>query len=187
MDKNNTDKNIILVHVKYFDESGYFKFENTQIEDIKDQLRSTRPPMVNLAGEQMDALDYVALQQGNEVSTELTVDMNDEQITVYEINKIPEKERSSDNVSRHVHSFAEYLNLPEERENPSEQQIEMQNEEQDIDDLLAEIIPEHDQTEKNESVLDKLNRLKQEIVAKEQKQNAEPSRENIRKEPEKAI
>lgn len=110
VEKDNVKKDIILVDVVHCDEHRYFKFEDIGLEEIKEQLRHTDKPMVDLTGEHLILPVFAGLEQSDEVSLSLTVNMDDRTIKVYETNNIPEDLRTDDNTPIETFPMDEYLN-----------------------------------------------------------------------------
>ena len=107
---NVVQKDIIVVDVIHCDEHQYFKFDNIEPEEIKDQLRHTDRPMVDLTGEVLTLPEFAQLEQSSKVSLSLTVNMDERTVTVYETNNISEDLRTDDNTSIETLPMDEFLN-----------------------------------------------------------------------------
>ncbi len=103
-------KDVILVDVVHNDEHRYFRYENIGLEEIKEQLRHTDRPMIDLTGELMTLPEFAQLEQSSKVSLSLTINMDDRTIQAYETNNIPEDLRTDDNISIKTYPMDEYLN-----------------------------------------------------------------------------
>ena len=105
-----TQKDVILVDVVHNEEHRYFRYDNAGLEEIKEQLRHTDRPMVDLTGEVITLPEFAQLEQSSKVSLSLTVNMDDRTIKAYETNNIPEDLRMDDNISIKTYPMNEYLN-----------------------------------------------------------------------------
>ncbi len=118
------DKEVTLLEIRQYDTENYFKLENVGLREIKEQLRHTNRPMVDLPmyarenGEQINQVAHATMEQGDKVTSSITIDLDSNELTLYEINKIPEDARSNSNTSIKKYSITDFVKS-NERENES--------------------------------------------------------------------
>lgn len=109
------EKDITLLDIKQYDTEFYYMLDNIGLEGITEQLRNKKNLMTDLtgfarsSGEQIDQVMHATMEQGNKVSLSVTVDLDNSELTIYEINKIPEDARSNKNTKFKKCSISEYL------------------------------------------------------------------------------
>lgn len=118
------DKKITLLEIRQYDTEYYYKLENAGIREIREQLRQADRPMVDLPvyaranGEQINQVAHATMEQGDKVTSSITIDLDNNELTLYEINKIPEDDRSSSNTSIKKYPITELVKT-NEKENES--------------------------------------------------------------------
>lgn len=89
---------IALLTVKQCGFTKYFNMGDASMDDIFRQLKNTASPFVDTKGEVIsDEGRFAELEQSGKVSVSVTADIDNDSITVYEINGVPEEKRTDEN------------------------------------------------------------------------------------------
>lgn len=89
---------IALLTVNQCGFTKYFNMGDVSMDDIFRQLKNTASPFVDTKGEVIsDEGRFAELEQSGKVSVSVTADIDNDSITVYEINGVPENDRTKDN------------------------------------------------------------------------------------------
>lgn len=73
---------------------AYYNMGDIELEKLKHLYEQTELPFINMPGEKLTEAEYVYLAQSNQVRMAVTADVDNNEWTEYEINGIPENERT---------------------------------------------------------------------------------------------
>lgn len=92
------DKPIALLTVKQNGFVKYFNMGEKSMDEVFSELKHTASPFMGIKGEAIaDEGRFAALEQSGKVSVSVTADIDNDVLTVYEINGIPEEKRTDGN------------------------------------------------------------------------------------------
>lgn len=92
----------------------YINMGDMSMDDIFRQLKKSALPFVEIKGDVIyDGGRFAALEQSGGVSVSVTADIDNDKLTVYEINGVPEDDRTKDNT--HIWTREKMSNFLKER------------------------------------------------------------------------
>ena len=98
------------------DQRSYFRMKEQDLPELMHQFNETKHPFVNMQGDRIREESFAALEQSNKVNMSVTVDLDNDILSVYEINGVAENERTNENVHTVKYELTEYLNEIERRQ-----------------------------------------------------------------------
>lgn len=76
---------------------AYYNMGDIELEDLRHLYWQIKQPFVNMPGKKLTEAEHAEMEQSNQVRMSVTADVDNNEWTVYEINGIPEDERTDFN------------------------------------------------------------------------------------------
>ena len=106
-------ENILFSVIQHGFES-HFRMEEQSLDALMQQFKSKEHPFAEMEGEEIDAVTFAGLSQSDEITLSVTADIDNDRLEVYEINGVPEGERTDDNSNIWERGLKEYIKGLEE-------------------------------------------------------------------------
>ncbi len=89
---------------------NHFRMEEQSLDALMRQFMSKQHPFADMEGEVIGAVTFAGLEQSSEITLSVTADIDNDKLKVYEINGVPEGERTDDNSNIWDCGLKEYIN-----------------------------------------------------------------------------